>query len=325
MKTRILHTKFWQDNYIVNLNKVEKLTFNYLITNESVNICGIYELPDRNICFDLDITQEELAAIKEKFHKDGKILFCNGWVRIVNVDKYNSYKGEKNDTARERELALAPEEIKNIDTSMNTSMDTTHNTNTNQNQKSEIKNQKKNTSTDTSMDEGQANEVADKFNDFYALYPLKKSKRKAEQLYNKLYKHHDEIMQGLRTEIEYRKWADKKNLENPKAKVFVPFWKHPSTWLNQECWKDEYTDEFKRSQEKVKRNELEQKREADDAVRKQAENVYSVFKVGFLNKKFGKDNWSMFKVMVDKDLMQEINEKFKRLHPKEYQLVFSQP
>lgn len=140
MKTRIIHTKFWKDNYISTLNHKEKLLFIYLITNDQVSICGIYELPDKYIRADLNLTKKELTDIKAKLQKDGKIAFWNGWVRVRNVDKYNRYSGEKNDIARDRELSLAPDKLVNfgwgIDTSINTSMDTLRN------QKSEIRNQK---------------------------------------------------------------------------------------------------------------------------------------------------------------------------------------
>ena len=111
MKTRIIYTRFWHDNYISELDLKEKLVFIYLITNEKVNICGIYELPDKYIRFDLDLKQTELDKIKQKFTEDNKFLFIDGWVKITNYDIYNKFTGEKNETAKEKELALIPERI----------------------------------------------------------------------------------------------------------------------------------------------------------------------------------------------------------------------
>ena len=133
MKTRILHTRFWQDQYISILSKVEKLVFVYLLTNERVNICGIYELPDKYICMDLDISTKELQSVKQKFQKDQRFIFHNGWVKIPKVEKYNSFLGEKNLIAKEREMALVPSDLIGntypIDTSIDTSIDTTLNHN----------------------------------------------------------------------------------------------------------------------------------------------------------------------------------------------------
>ena len=131
MKTRILHTRFWQDGFICQLSHKEKLLFVYLLTNDKVNIIGIYELPDKYIKADLELTQPDLNKAKSKFQKAGKIIFMNGWIKIVNADKYNSYRGEKLQKARDRELSEAPEELigyqGGIDTSIDTSIDTPNN------------------------------------------------------------------------------------------------------------------------------------------------------------------------------------------------------
>lgn len=136
MKTRIIHTRFWQDQYISTLTKKEKLVFIYFLTNERVNICGIYEIPDKYISMDLDISIKELQPIKQKFQKDQRFIFYNGWVKIPKVEKYNSFLGEKNLIAKDRELALVPSnligDIYPLDTSIDTSIDTTLNHNHNQ-------------------------------------------------------------------------------------------------------------------------------------------------------------------------------------------------
>lgn len=135
MKTRIIHTRFWQDNFVTNLSYKEKLTFIYLLTNDRVGLTGMYELPDKYIKVDLDLTQGEVDSIKEKLSKAGKIYFWNGWVKILRHDKFNSYKGKKIEPALVRELAMIPNEIiefnnTSIDTSIDGSSDTPNNHNT---------------------------------------------------------------------------------------------------------------------------------------------------------------------------------------------------
>lgn len=112
MKTRILHTKFWSDNYITTLNHREKLLFLYLITNDKVNLCGVYELPDKYILNELDFTPKKLDKIKQKLQEDGKFIFNSGWIVIKNVDKYNQYVGEKNEIAKHREISLIPSHLR---------------------------------------------------------------------------------------------------------------------------------------------------------------------------------------------------------------------
>lgn len=112
MKTRILHTRFWRDEFVSHLTYKEKLTFVYLLTNEWVNLVGIYELPDKYIKTDLDLSQSELEIIKKKLA--GKVTFWNGWVKILHHDKYNTnYSGGKNEVARTREMSLIPDSVLN--------------------------------------------------------------------------------------------------------------------------------------------------------------------------------------------------------------------
>lgn len=139
MKTRIIYTKFWNDNYVSNLSHKEKLAFLYLLSNEHVNVSGIYELPDRYIKLDLNLTKGELDNIKQKFTEADKFYFIDGWVRIVNFDFYNNFSGNLNEKAKEKELALAPNEIKEYTRGI---QGVSKNFDTLINHKSEIRNQK---------------------------------------------------------------------------------------------------------------------------------------------------------------------------------------
>lgn len=111
MEARVLHTRFWTDEYINSLSIKERYFFLYLITNERVNIAGVYELPDIYIQAATSLKPAEIQKLKQKFQQDGKFIFYKSWVRIVNADKYQTYRGEKNDAAREKQLSIAPQEI----------------------------------------------------------------------------------------------------------------------------------------------------------------------------------------------------------------------
>lgn len=111
MKTRIVHTKFWNDKYIGELNPTEKLLFLYLITNEKIGLSGIYECSDRVIQFETGLSSSQIEQIKNKFVEDNKFLFSEGWVKVQNVDKYQVYKGSSNETAKNRELELVPDTV----------------------------------------------------------------------------------------------------------------------------------------------------------------------------------------------------------------------
>ena len=70
------------------------------------------------------------------------------------------------------------------------------------------------------------------FKIFYADYPMKKGKQKAESSW---LKHRPDLDTCLKA-IELQK-AERKALEGDGQ--FCPPWKYPVTWLNQGCWEDE--------------------------------------------------------------------------------------
>lgn len=156
MQTRVIHTRFWQDSFVLNLDREAKLLFIYLLTNVHINICGIYELPDQIIMLETGLTETQLANSKNQLV--GKVTFWNGWVHVKNVEKYNKYRNSpKNEIAYEREMNLVPKGFPiQDDTSINTSMHTPRNPKPKiLNQKSEIRN--------TKMVEKDFKELAQKF------------------------------------------------------------------------------------------------------------------------------------------------------------------
>ena len=75
------------------------------------------------------------------------------------------------------------------------------------------------------------------FEKFWEAYPIKKSKDKAKEYWNKLCK------RGELPEIEIILAAVQnqtaERIRKKQTKQFVPEWKHPSTWIHQKCWEDE--------------------------------------------------------------------------------------
>lgn len=102
-------TRFWDDDYILELDPIEKLLFNYLLTNSLTSISGIYELPLRTIAFHTGIDKEMLIKIFKRFDKDKKILTRNPWVCVVNYPKYQNYESEQIQKAVLKEFSLVPE------------------------------------------------------------------------------------------------------------------------------------------------------------------------------------------------------------------------
>lgn len=82
-------------------------------------------------------------------------------------------------------------------------------------------------------DKNDKNNICAFFSEFYMAYPKKKSKQAAERAFNTAIKKvsFEKIMQGLKA---YKEDIKKKQTQEQ-------YIKYPATWLNQECWDDDYT------------------------------------------------------------------------------------
>lgn len=74
-KMRSINTKFWDDNWAIDLDPIEKLLFLYLLTNSHTTLAGIYELHLRKMAFETGIDKEMLEKILKRFEKDKKVWF----------------------------------------------------------------------------------------------------------------------------------------------------------------------------------------------------------------------------------------------------------
>jgi len=111
-KSRYINTKFWSDGYISDLDPVEKLLFLYFLTNERTTICGVYELPIKHMSTETGIEKEMILKVMSRFEKDGKVIYRDGWVRVVNFEKHQDRDNEKIKIGIKNALELIPAQIK---------------------------------------------------------------------------------------------------------------------------------------------------------------------------------------------------------------------
>lgn len=149
MKTRIIHTKIWTDSWFRGLNRSSRDLFIYLLTNSHIGLTDIYEISDDVICFECQLTPKELTLGKEDLYD--KVLFYNGWVKIVNLEKYQTFKGEKNEIAKKRERDVIPADVK--DKLNRVSIGYSYPSDTTSNKKSIIRNKKSETNNKKSITE----------------------------------------------------------------------------------------------------------------------------------------------------------------------------
>jgi len=119
-KNRLINTKFWTDGYILDLEPEEKLLFIYLFTNPHTNICGTYELPLKIMTSETGFDRDELLKIMQRFEKDHKFFYIDGWVYAKNFVKHQQTSSPTVKKGILSEYSLIPakirEKIDDIDT-----------------------------------------------------------------------------------------------------------------------------------------------------------------------------------------------------------------
>lgn len=115
-KNRIVNTKFWSDNYISNLDPLEKLLFLYFITNPYTNLSGIYEITIKQIALDTGIDRENLEKVLlPRFANSGKVFYIDGWVYVKNFQKHQKASGNIQAGIKNALKDVPPEIMKKID------------------------------------------------------------------------------------------------------------------------------------------------------------------------------------------------------------------
>lgn len=107
-KKRYINTVFWDDAYVSNLDPSEKLLFIYIITNPCTNISGIYQISLKRISLDTGIEKEMVSKIFERFQKDDKILYKDGWIAVKNFIKHQNTNSPLIMKGIEKELVNVP-------------------------------------------------------------------------------------------------------------------------------------------------------------------------------------------------------------------------
>lgn len=112
MKTRIVHTKIWEDDWFRKISKPAGWLFMYLITNPRINLSGMYQISQAALLFGTRFKDTELEKLKLELVREGKVFFYRDWVYIKNAQKYGGYSGKLCDQGISKEMQDVPDEIK---------------------------------------------------------------------------------------------------------------------------------------------------------------------------------------------------------------------
>lgn len=240
-KSRYVKDSMRSDNRFTDLTVSEKLLFTYLLTNDKVGLCWVYELPLKKIQRETGIDSGTLWKAFERFESVWKVCYKNWRVMIVNFLKNQSMndnmvkwaKREAENIGKEVWLSFADfkgferlwKDFESFDILNLTLLNLTLPNLTTPNGEKEEKIIKLTTIRKEEM-----------FTEFWKVYPNKQWKAKAEEWYIK------NITEELHKQI--LKWvqAYKRTTEEKKSrKEFAPEYKHWSSYLNQRRWED-FTD-----------------------------------------------------------------------------------
>lgn len=110
-KQRVVNTRFWDDDYVMELGPTEKLVFLYVLTNPLTDLCGAYQITLKRISFDTGLRPAKLLEVLSKFEEAGKIIYREGWIVIKNFAKHQ-VSNPKVAKGIERSLNDCPDWIK---------------------------------------------------------------------------------------------------------------------------------------------------------------------------------------------------------------------
>ena len=94
---RKIHTSFWSDTFIQDLDNDQRLFYLYLLTNERTKQCGIYEISKKQMAFDLGYSIDRVSKLLQYFIKVDKVLYNDSTkeLAIKNWGKYNNSSSPK--------------------------------------------------------------------------------------------------------------------------------------------------------------------------------------------------------------------------------------
>ena len=120
---RKIHTSFWSDSFISDLDNDKKLFYIYLLTNERTKQCGIYEITKKQMAFDLGYSIDKVSILLKFFSSKNKLRYNDDTKEIAlkNWDKFNASTSPKvlacvNKEKKEIKDTLLIEYLYSIDT-----------------------------------------------------------------------------------------------------------------------------------------------------------------------------------------------------------------
>lgn len=112
---RSIQMSFWTDPKVIDaFTPEDKYFYLYLMTNPHTNLCGCYEISERQIEYETGYTKKTIEKLLERMCEVHRVIVYSKdtkEVLIVNWHKYNWTKSEKFRVPLEKEI----QNVKNVD------------------------------------------------------------------------------------------------------------------------------------------------------------------------------------------------------------------
>jgi hypothetical protein len=106
---RQFHTQFWKDEWLIELDPLERYLFSYLFTNDLSSISGIFKLPLRVIMNETGLDRDFISTSMQKFQDARKIFYKDGVLWIVNMRKYHKNASPRTMTKVNHDVSEIPD------------------------------------------------------------------------------------------------------------------------------------------------------------------------------------------------------------------------
>lgn len=115
MKARIIHTKFYESERVLQLSQQARWLFMYYLTCSGIGLTGAFKWGDSKTLFETGLDSKALTKAKNELQASKLVLFHEGWVVVPETDGKTGYnKGDRTSKAYEAELSELPQEVCSI-------------------------------------------------------------------------------------------------------------------------------------------------------------------------------------------------------------------
>lgn len=124
MKARIIHTKFYESERVLNLSANGRWLFMYFLTCQSIGLTGAFKTAKSRVLFETGLTPKQFDEAQTELSESRLVHFKNNWVVVPSTEEKNNYNNSPvTQKAFDKEFSQLPEEIQQLLGSIDTPLE----------------------------------------------------------------------------------------------------------------------------------------------------------------------------------------------------------